>query len=281
MAPGNGARLTLRVVRAGVAWWGQRHMMRISYLGHATVQIEVGGTRLLTDPVLRPRVAHLRRIVPLAPLHRLRQPDAVLITHAHFDHLDPPSLRLLSPCPVVAPRGCRRALERGGLREVIEAVPGEPLRIGATHVTPFPVAHDGRRHLFSRARETLAYVVDGPARTLFAGDTDFFEGIGEFAGALDVALLPIWGWGPRVGRGHMDPGRAARAVALLRPRVAIPVHWGTLASPRAPWLDDPTRPAREFAGEVAALAPEVEVRVLPPGGCTDVVRTATGGLEPE
>jgi L-ascorbate metabolism protein UlaG (beta-lactamase superfamily) len=256
-------------------------MMRVTYVGHATVQIEVGGTRLLTDPVLRPRLAHLRRIVRLPPLHEYRQPDAVLITHAHFDHLDPPSLRLLTPCPVVAPRGCRRALERGGLREVTEAVPGEPLRIGAIQVTPFKVAHNGRRHPFSRARETLAYVIDGTARAFFAGDTDLFEGMGESAGALDVALLPIWGWGPRVGSGHMDPARAARAVALLRARVAIPVHWGTLASPRAPWLDDPARPAREFAAQVAALAPDVEVRVLPPGGCTDVVRTATGGSEPQ
>jgi L-ascorbate metabolism protein UlaG (beta-lactamase superfamily) len=87
-----------------------------------------------------------------------------------------------------------------------------------------------------------------------------------------VALLPIWGWGARVGRGHLDPARAARAAALLEPRVAVPIHWGTLASPRAPWRDDPARPARAFVRQMAALADAVEVRVVPPGGSTDIRR---------
>jgi L-ascorbate metabolism protein UlaG (beta-lactamase superfamily) len=256
-------------------------MIRVTYVGHATVQIEAGGTRLLTDPVLRGRVAHLRRIVALPRFEELRQPDAVLISHAHFDHLDPPSLRLLRPCPVVAPRGCGRALERAGLREVTEAVPGEQLRIGGIDVTAVLVAHDGRRHPFSRARETFAYLVDGSERTFFAGDTDLFDGMRAFAGELDLALLPIWGWGPRVGRGHMDPARAVRAAALLEPRVAVPIHWGTLASPRAPWLDDPARPARAFLRQVGEAAAAVEVRVLPPGGCTEVVRAAVGESQPE
>src|ERR671917_2459788 len=110
-------------------------MLRIVYVGHATVQIAVGATRLLTDPVLRDRVAHLRRIAPLPALGELLQPDAVLISHAHFDHLDLPSLRLLRACPVLAPRGCGRLLERAGLREVTEVVPGERLRVGAADVT--------------------------------------------------------------------------------------------------------------------------------------------------
>ena len=121
-------------------------MIRITYVGHATVQIEAGGTRLLTDPILRSRVAHLRRIVPVPPLQEFRQPDAVLISHAHLDHLDPPSLRLLRSCPVVAPRGCGRVLEHAGLGEVTEAVPGERLRIGATEVAAALLAHDGCPH---------------------------------------------------------------------------------------------------------------------------------------
>ena len=256
-------------------------MISITFVGHATVQIEAGGTRLLTDPVLRERIANLRRIVALPPLDEFLEPDAVLISHAHFDHLDPPSLRLLRRCPVVAPRGCRRTLRRAGLREVIEAVPGQPVRIGSTDVTAVRVPHNGRRHPFSLARDTFAYIVDGPGRTFFAGDTDLFEELGELAGGIDAALLPIWGWGPRVGRGHMDPERAARAVALLAPSVAIPVHWGTLASKRAPWLDDPERPARAFVDRVAALVPRAEVRVLAPGGRTEVVHAAAGDSDPE
>jgi L-ascorbate metabolism protein UlaG (beta-lactamase superfamily) len=245
-------------------------MIRITYVGHATVQIESGGTRLLTDPVLRDRVAHLRRIVPPPALNDLQRPDAVLISHAHFDHLDVPSLRLLGDCPAIAPRGCGRLLRRAGLSDVTEAVPGESLRIGQTEVTAVLAAHDGRRSPFSRARDTLSYVIGGRERAFFAGDTDLFDGMADLAGGLDVALLPIWGWGPRVGRGHMDPERAARAAALLDPRVAIPIHWGTLASPRAPWRSDPERPARVFVERVAAHAPRIDVRVLHPGARTDI-----------
>jgi L-ascorbate metabolism protein UlaG (beta-lactamase superfamily) len=143
--------------------------------------------------------------------------------------------------------------------------------LGSLAVTPVPVAHDGRRHPFSRARQAFAYLVEGTGRSFFAGDTDVFDGMRSVAGGIDVALLPIWGWGPRVGRGHMDPVRAARATALLAPRVVIPIHWGTLASPRAPWVGDPARPARAFADEVARVAGDVEVRLLEPGGSTEIV----------
>jgi L-ascorbate metabolism protein UlaG (beta-lactamase superfamily) len=153
---------------------------------------------------------------------------------------------------------------------VTEAVPGEPIHVGTARVDPVAVTHDGRRHPFSLARQTLGYVLEGEGRAFFAGDTDVFDEMSDIADRIDVALLPIWGWGPRVGRGHMDPVRAARAAALLGPRVAIPIHWGTLASPRAPWVDDPERPAREFTDQVAAQAPGVEVRVLPPGGHTEI-----------
>ena len=81
-----------------------------------------------------------------------------------------------------------------------------------------------------------------------------------------MALLPVWGWGPKLGPGHLDPERAARAAGLLRPRLAIPVHWGTYASPRAWWRDDPELPAREFERYVARHAPGVAVAILAPGG---------------
>jgi L-ascorbate metabolism protein UlaG (beta-lactamase superfamily) len=86
----------------------------------------------------------------------------------------------------------------------------------------------------------------------------------ELAGDLDLALLPVAGWGRRLPPGHLDPERAARAAALLRPRYAVPIHWGTYAAPRAQ-RGDPESPAREFARLAAAHAPDVEVRVLRPG----------------
>jgi L-ascorbate metabolism protein UlaG (beta-lactamase superfamily) len=86
-------------------------------------------------------------------------------------------------------------------------------------------------------------------------------------GPLRLALLPVWGWGPSLGPGHMDPGRAAQAVARLRPQTAVPIHWGTyfpfpLGRRGHRRLEDPPR---EFARKASELAPEVEIRVLEPG----------------
>jgi L-ascorbate metabolism protein UlaG (beta-lactamase superfamily) len=90
----------------------------------------------------------------------------------------------------------------------------------------------------------------------------------DLRGQIDVALLPVWGWGPSAGQGHLDPERAARAAAMISPPVAIPIHWGTLA---LPWLrrrraSDPAEPARRFAALTAVSAPDVEVRLLEVGG---------------
>jgi L-ascorbate metabolism protein UlaG (beta-lactamase superfamily) len=100
----------------------------------------------------------------------------------------------------------------------------------------------------------------------FAGDTDVFAGMAEL-GPLDVALLPVWGWGPSLGPGHMDPEQAARAAALLRPRVAVPIHWGTYLQVGLRRREALLRgPPHAFADRCAELAPDVEVRVLEPGG---------------
>jgi L-ascorbate metabolism protein UlaG (beta-lactamase superfamily) len=104
----------------------------------------------------------------------------------------------------------------------------------------------------------------GTQRVYFAGDTELFDGMRDMAGRFDVALLPVWGWGPSLGPGHMDPLSAARAVAILRPAVTVPIHWGTffpvgLEALRGSAL---VEPPRVFARHVAELAPEVEVRVL-------------------
>src|SRR5262249_62274960 len=85
-------------------------------------------------------------------------------------------------------------------------------------------AHAARR-LPGAPADGLGFVLEG---VYFAGDTDLFDGMADIgAVGLDVALLPIWGWGPRLPRGHLDPERAAEATRLLAPRVVIPIHWGT------------------------------------------------------
>jgi L-ascorbate metabolism protein UlaG (beta-lactamase superfamily) len=110
--------------------------------------------------------------------------------------------------------------------------------------------------------------VTGSSTVYFAGDTDLFEGMGAL-GDIDVGLIPIWGWGPTLGRGgHLDPARAAEAARLVAPRVAVPIHWGTY-SPIHLGLRGAPRflelPPAEFVVAARELAPEVEVRVLQPG----------------
>ena len=236
----------------------------VTYVGHATTLIEVGGTRLLTDPVLVSRIAYVRRIAP-PPAAGLR-PDAILVTHAHHDHLDLRSLRRLpADVPVLAPAGSAQVIRRWTRRAVTEVAAGARVRVGAVDVLVTPAAHDGRRLPVGEREQAVGYVVEGGSRVAFFGDTDLFDGMRDLAGALDVALIPIWGWGPRVGPGHLDPERAARAAALLRPRIAVPVHWGTFARAHVWWRDDPGAPARRFAELVAVHAPGVTVRVLEPG----------------
>ena len=143
---------------------------------------------------------------------------------------------------------------------------GEAAAIGGLRVTATPAIHDGRRRPYGPAAAAAGFIVEGARTVYFAGDTDLFEGMAELRGHVDVALLPVWGWGPRLGPGHLDPERAAAAAAMIAPAVAIPIHWGTYAvGPPARRPADPQRPAREFAEHVRRYAPDVEVRVLQPG----------------
>jgi L-ascorbate metabolism protein UlaG (beta-lactamase superfamily) len=233
--------------------------MTVQYVGHATVLIELDGVRLLTDPLLRKRVAHLRRAVPLEPVTDV---DAVLLSHAHHDHLDLPSLRMVS-AKIVAPRGLGDLL--GGF-DVLEVAEGDEVEMGAVKVRATHAEHEGGRP--PRGEGTaLGFAVLGSRRIFFAGDTDLFDEMDGLVPDLDLSLLPIWGWGAKLGRGkHLDPVRAAEAVRRLRPKVAVPIHWGTYRpfhrSARASFL---TEPPLVFAHATALAAPEVKVRVLWPG----------------
>jgi L-ascorbate metabolism protein UlaG (beta-lactamase superfamily) len=165
---------------------------------------------------------------------------------------------------VIAPRGCAPLLRRAGLGEVVEMVPGERHALGEITVEAVAAEHDGRRHPLARRVPALGFLLEGPSRVYFAGDTDLFDDMAALAGRVDVALLPVAGWGPRLPAGHLDPQGAARAAALIRPAVAVPIHWGTMRSIGA-GRGDPRTPALAFAAAVEALGVPVEPRILAPG----------------
>ena len=202
---------------------------------------------------------HLRRRVPL-DLADLAGIDAALVSHVHYDHLDRPSLRRLgADVTLVVPVGARRLLR--GFSDVREVDVGDEVRFGDVTVHATPAEHRSAR-LTLRSAPALGFVVSGSRRLYFAGDTDLFEGMSALAGSLDVALLPVAGWGPKVGPGHLNPERAAHALRLLRPKIAVPIHWGTLSLAHRKTSSDPPE---EFRRHAAELAPGVEVRVIEPG----------------
>ena len=116
-------------------------------------------------------------------------------------------------------------------------------------------------------------MIAGTRTVYFAGDTDLFAGMADFGEAVDVALIPVWGWGPTLGRGlHLDPRKAADALRLIRPRVAVPIHWGTYW-PHALGRVYPERlvePPAAFAEYAAEVAPDVRVVPTEVGASVDL-----------
>ncbi len=215
------------------------------------------------------RVAHLRRHVaaPVVPT----DVDVVLLSHLHRDHADGASLRALGRgARVVAPTGTAAALRRLGIRATHELAVGDAVAL-SPQVTVRAVAahHDGRRHPLGHPVAALGYLIEGPQRIYFAGDTDLFAGMARLADPpLDVALLPIWGWGPSLGAGHLDPAAAARAVSLLAPRIVVPIHWGTFLPIGTRHRRALVDPIDEFLDRTRTL--DVRVAAMAPGGVLEL-----------
>lgn len=241
---------------------------RVTYLGHSTFLIEHGGARILTDPILTRRVTFIRRVGRQLADDPL-DPSVVLISHAHHDHLHRASMtRLRRDVPVVVPRGLGRLVSSWGARDVTEVSAGDAITAGGARLTATRAVHSGFRPPSGPRAEAIGFLVEGGGRrTYFAGDTDLYPEMADLAELrIDLALLPVWGWGPNLGPGHLDPERAAEAVSVIRPRVVIPMHWGTLWPIALHWrrhlLVDPPL---VFARAVDGLALPTRVVILPPG----------------
>ncbi len=215
--------------------------------------------------MLRSRIAHLVRTA--APLHTPVHVDVILISHAHADHFDPASLRRLPrQAKVVVPAGLGRRVARLGFDDVREVVAGDVLELADVAVRVIEAVHAPGRMLGLGGALPVGYLIGDEPATFFAGDTDLHDGLLDLRGHVGLALLPISGWGPRVPAGHLDPVRAARALRLVRPRLCVPVHWGTFRPfyRRRAYDRDVEAPDR-FRLLAEALAPDVEVKVLRPG----------------
>ena len=253
----------------------------LHFLGHSTVRVELAGRTVLTDPVLTDTVGLLRRVAAAPRPSTWAGVDLVLISHLHGDHLHVPSLRTLGRAVrIVVPRGAGAWLRGRGFPRVDELSAGESLADGALTITAVRAAHSGHRlgprFTHGPATEALGYLIEGGGSLVYtSGDTGLFEGMAVLAKrAVDVALLPVWGWGPTLGPGHLDPVTAAEAVALIRPRTVVPVHWGTLAVAGLTSVPSPLRgrmrrllvdPPHSFAAEVAARGLGARVVVTQPG----------------
>lgn len=247
----------------------------LGFVGHATVLLDVAGVRILTDPFLRSRLGPLERHGPPPDEDALGTIDVVLISHGHPDHFDRDSLAAARGAQaVVVPHGLGAAARRWTRVDVVEITAGERLGVGGVSIEAVPA-----RHWITpgSARATpQGYVVDCGPRIWFAGDTGPLPPDQRPAGRVDVALLPVWTWGPHRGPGHLGPRSAAELLRDIDARVAVPIHWGTLYPRRLHrvWSGPLTEPGDRFAAHAEHLAPQADVRVLRPSEST-TIRLAT------
>lgn len=239
-------------------------VLAVGYVGHATVLLKLAGTYLLTDPTFFDRVGVSigpltvgpRRVVaPALPLERLPPPDAVVITHAHFDSLDLPSLEALpKTATLVAPTGCRDLLGDLGFRAYVELDWGEAVTVDGVAIEAVRVNHWGERLPWGRARGYNGYLFrkDG-VQVLFASDTtdtrEFLRFLTQGV-ALELAILGNGAYDPWV-RNHANPEQVWQMFVDSGARHLAPVHWDTFRLGREP-LGDAMRRLREAAGPEAA-----------------------------
>ncbi len=216
--------------------------LRITWINHSTVLIEIEGKRFLTDPIWSRRCspwsfAGPERFfeVPLA-LEKLPPLDGIIISHDHYDHLDEATVRKLAPAGVMfyAPLGVGAYLEEWGVRNdrIAEFDWGDSVKIGNITLVSAPARHFSGRGFFGRDKTFwCSWVLIGENRRVFySGDTGLFQGlkdIGDMYGPFDVTILEIGAYHPNWGQIHLGPENAVTAHELLGGKVLLPVHWGT------------------------------------------------------
>lgn len=243
----------------------------LTWLGHSSVTLDLDGVRLLTDPLLRRRAGPLARRHPAPRRVDWEDPDGVLISHLHHDHCELSSLRMLPGVRCWTSEGNARWLRRKGIAASgmgegwVTVAEGVEVRLTRADHRHRPMPH--------RPNDAHGHLIRTPEVTVWAvGDTSLYDDMAAVPALLgqplDVVLVPISGWGPRLSQGHLDGVQAAEACALSGARWALPVHWGTLHVPTQAerprgWMD---RPREVFAEALARMAPQCGLIDLRPGG---------------
>jgi L-ascorbate metabolism protein UlaG (beta-lactamase superfamily) len=248
--------------------------LRVTWIGHSTLLLEIDGRRFLTDPIFSDRASpstllgSKRFQPPAIALADLPPLDGVILSHDHYDHLDLASIRALNDRGVTfyAPLGVGAHLERWGVpaARIIEHDWWEKTTLGDLTLTATPAHHFSGRRLIDYNRTLwCSWVIAGPThRVFFSGDSGLsavFAEIGQRHGPFDVAFMDIGAANPSWADVHFGPKPAAAAFAMLNAKRLFPIHWATFTLAPHAWSE----PAETLTAESAARGFEL---VTPPLG---------------
>jgi L-ascorbate metabolism protein UlaG (beta-lactamase superfamily) len=219
----------------------------LTWIGHASFLLQTQGVNMLIDPNWAKWLKVIKRIKhPGIQLHDLPEIDLVLVTHAHFDHLDRKTLRQIAEDqPIVVPFEVGNLVHDLGFCSVHELHYWESFQEGPVRITLTPCHHWGARMLHDSHRGFGGFIIEAGGRTIFhCGDTAYFDGFKEIGERfkIDVALLPIGAYDPPSGREvHMNPEEALQAFIDLKARHMVPMHYGTFRLSYEPMEEPPER----------------------------------------
>jgi L-ascorbate metabolism protein UlaG (beta-lactamase superfamily) len=286
--------------------------LRVTWLGHSTVLLEIDGHRVLTDPVFSPRASPLswigpqRWYAPPLPLAQVPAVDAVVISHDHYDHLDQPTIEAIKgwKAAFVVPLGVGAHLEYWGVpkEKIVELDWWEQAKVGDLEIHCVPARHaSGRTVIDKDATLWAGYAFVGPQHhAYFSGDTGLFpamEEIGRKLGPFDVTMIEVGQYNRAWPDWHIGPEQALTAHRLVGGKVFFPIHWGLFELAAHGWTEPMERAlaAAEKSGAIIASARpghSVETDARPklerwwpqepwtPGDRDPIVSTKVGGLSP-
>ncbi len=204
--------------------------LQVENLGHSTFRVKFDCLEILTDPFLTESAGGIKRVVPPARKPQELSPDIVLVSHAHYDHLDLKTLkRLKGDFTLITPLGCKKIVKR---ENTIELKDFETVSVKGAKITKIPVIHNRGRSPLHPKTEVGGYIVEfNGIKLLFAGDTAFSQKLyqlwKEKGGRIDFAFLPIGGFMPFFRKFHQTPEEALRGFKILKAETFIPIHFGT------------------------------------------------------